>query len=101
MNLLRGYIGDGYPLCVDVPSQSYLKKGAKYHFLGSSSLPELMTDPVEFRTDSTVQKFVLDEESALAELLCNNGGSGDCQFQQIVSLPSDLECTGDECSVDT
>ena len=24
----RGYIGDGYPLCSDFPSKSFLKKGA-------------------------------------------------------------------------
>jgi len=100
-DLLGGYIGDGYPLCVDFPDQSYLKKGALYRFLGSSNLPEALSDPGQFATDESVIKFVLDDDSELKELLCNNGGSGDCQYRTSVTLSSDLSCTGNECNVDT
>ena len=58
-DLYGGYIGDQYPLCVDLPSKAFLKHGATYRLLGSSSLPELMHDPIEFATDNTIQKFVL------------------------------------------
>ncbi len=36
--LVGGYIGDRYPLCVDLPERGFLKIGATYRFLGSSPL---------------------------------------------------------------
>ena len=100
-SLIFSYIGDHYPLCSDFPDQSFLKKGATYRLLGSSNLPELMTDPGEFATDDSVIKFLLDEDSELKEVLCNNGGSGDCQYQTSITLSSDLGCIRNECNVDT
>lgn len=91
----------GYPLCADLPAQSFLKKGASYRFLGSSNIPELMADPPEFATDDSVIKLLLDNDSSLKELLCNEDGSGDCQYPASITLSSDLSCTGDECEVDT
>jgi len=35
IHLENGYIGDGYPLCVDLPDKEFLRKGAKYRLLGS------------------------------------------------------------------
>lgn len=32
-----GYLGDGFPLCSDLPPQRYLKRGARYKLTGSSS----------------------------------------------------------------
>ena len=43
MDLNDGYIGDGYPLCVDLPARVYLRRGARFRFLGydeqSDALP--------------------------------------------------------------
>ena len=35
-NLYGGYLGDGYPLCNEAPSRSFLRKGATYRLLGKS-----------------------------------------------------------------
>ena len=56
----HGYIGDMYPVCSDFPSKSFLRHGATYRFLGSSSLPELMEDPIEFATGDTITTVVLE-----------------------------------------
>ena len=34
-----GYIGDGFPLCSDLPSKHFLKKNAKYRLLGGDPKP--------------------------------------------------------------
>ena len=39
MNLYHGYLGDGLPLCEDLPSWAYLKKGATFVYLGNSKEP--------------------------------------------------------------
>ncbi len=96
-----GYIGDTYPLCTDLPYDSFLRKGATYRFLGSSSLPELMNDPAQFQTQSGIQKAVLDDVSQLRAVLCNPDNNGDCVFQNTVTIPSNLNCSGIECEVDT
>ena len=35
-NLYGGFLGDGYPLCNEAPSRSFLRKGATYRLLGKS-----------------------------------------------------------------
>lgn len=40
-NLYSGYIGDGVPLCADLPPKSYARKGATYRYLGESPFPKL------------------------------------------------------------
>ncbi len=97
----NGYIGDSYPLCADIPSRSFLKKGARFRFLGSSSLPELMNDPADFLTQSTIERFVLDSSSQLRMALCNPDQNGKCAFHHTVQIPSNLGCFGIECEVDT
>mmetsp|Transcript_1433 Transcript_1433/g.2264 ORF Transcript_1433/g.2264 Transcript_1433/m.2264 type:complete len:3782 (+) Transcript_1433:192-11537(+) len=98
--LNNGYIGDGYPLCVDFPDKSFLISGARYRLLGSSPLPELMTDPSEFASDSTIVPFELDQDSNLRTKLCNDA-TGSCDFEKTVVLTETLECVGQECDVDT
>jgi hypothetical protein len=100
-DLLGGYIGDGYPLCVDLPSKMFLRKGATYRLLGASSSPELMEDVSNFKTDPTVKKFVLDAASLLKAQLCNQDSQGFCQFGNSVTLASNLNCTAAECDADT
>eukprot|EP00804_Cyclotella_cryptica_P014145 CCRYP_005584-RA/>CCRYP_005584-RA protein AED:0.03 eAED:0.03 QI:259/1/1/1/0.94/0.9/20/117/3951 len=100
-DLLGGYIGDGYPLCVDLPPKMFLRKGAMYRLLGASSSPELMEDDSNFQTDQTIKKFVLDPSSQLKAKLCNTGSNGLCQFANSVTLESNLACIGLECDADT
>jgi len=96
-----GYIGDGLALCADFPSRMFLRKGASYRFLGSSSLPELMDDPAQLANDQTAKRVILNNASALRGALCNADLSGNCRYSNIVSLSSNLPCVGIECSVDT
>lgn len=100
-DLSGGYIGDGYPLCVDLPSKMFLRKGATYRLLGASSTPELMEDDSNFKTDSTIKKFALESSSQLKSKLCNQGTNGSCQFANSVTLDSNLACVGKECNADT
>ena len=94
-----GCIGDAYPICLDSPSRPFLRKGASFRFLGSSSLPELMTDPAEFATES-VERVILDQSSSLRTLLCNEDQGGNCVFKNSVTLSDNHNCTGIECEVD-
>ncbi len=97
----NGYIGDNYPLCNDLPSKSFLKKGANYRLLGGSSLPELMDDPADFSTEAETVRVTLGETSTLRSLLCNENQAGNCDFQNFVTLQTNHICTGIECDVDT
>ncbi len=94
-DLTGGFLGDRYLRCVDLPSQSFLKKGAMYTLRGGSPLSEYRIDPSEYATEDS-EKFVLDTTSALYQVL-NNGG----QYELTVELQEDLVCTGIECNVDT
>lgn len=103
-NLHGGYIGDGYPLCVDLPAKSFLKAGAKYRLLGGSTAPQLMSDNRYFLRDEfsqyeetfNITRFVLNETSPLYQTLHNGG-----QYNLTVELTSDLDCDNLECMVDT
>ena len=98
-----GYIGDRYPLCSDFPSRSFLRKGASYRFLGSSPLPELMTDPFDFGTNENgdIERVILEVASSLRSFLCNEDQNGNCAFETIVSLEEHLNCVGIECEIET
>ncbi len=95
-----GYIGDYYPLCEDLPEKAFLKEGATYRLLGSSSMPELMSDPHEFKTQEDIQRVVLESSSQLRDELCNSNDSDECQFSNTVILSDSKDCTGIECDVD-
>lgn len=95
------YIGDFYPLCVELPDKPFLRVGATYRFLGGSSLPELMDDPPEFESDSSTERVILDSTSSLRKELCNQNSSGKCQFSNTVVLQSSKDCTTIECDVET
>jgi hypothetical protein len=41
LDLDKTFIGDGYPLCADLPSKQFLKKGATYRLVGSAVRAEL------------------------------------------------------------
>lgn len=42
------WIGDRYPLCVDLPKHHFLKIGASFRFRGGSSLPQSQYVPGKF-----------------------------------------------------
>ena len=99
-DLTGGYIGDGFPLCVDLPEKMFLRKGAKYRLLGSSHSPELMEDHYNYKKDYAVKRFVLQSDSELKNTLCKSDG-GKCNFKTSVTLDANLECAGNECLADT
>ena len=104
IDLLDGYIGDGYPLCMDLPKRSFLRKGAKYRLLGSSTTLELHSNPTHHRNFDPLAKIVsLDPSSELYNLLCNptSLGGTDCNFRGEISLEENISCYGQECKVDT
>jgi len=96
----NSYIGDKVPLCVDLPKYQFLRKGAKYRLLGSSTYPHLHHQPQWwFDEGYEVTGFQLSTGSNLFSRLCN-GSPGNCNFQPEITLTSNLNCIGDECNVD-
>jgi hypothetical protein len=100
-DLTGGYIGDTYPLCVDVPDKMFLRPGATYRLLGADPMPELMVDHPDLRYGNlyNVKRMVLDPTGDLFAAL--NDGSG--TFSPLIELSSHLSCTSGtaECIVDT
>eukprot|EP00933_Yihiella_yeosuensis_P021713 TRINITY_DN1715_c0_g1_i2.p1 TRINITY_DN1715_c0_g1~~TRINITY_DN1715_c0_g1_i2.p1 ORF type:complete len:1866 (-),score=308.01 TRINITY_DN1715_c0_g1_i2:397-5517(-) len=86
-NLDGGFLGDGYPLCSDLPAGAFLEKGAVYEFLGHS------TDAKGI--------YTLDQASSLFGVLCANSSLGLCNYNLTVALPAVLPCHGSECQMDT
>ena len=96
-DLTDGYIGDGYPLCTDLPERMFLRKGAKYRLLGPNPLPELIKDNPDFANPNyDIKRFVL-APGPLRNALSQVGG----EWKGVVVLDSNLLCTGEECDVDT
>jgi hypothetical protein len=100
-DMTGGYIGDMYPLCSDLPSKMFLKKGASYRLLGLSTMPELIEDDPQFNNDPTLKRFVLTAGSSLKTTLCNADPNGSCQWKNTVTLEENINCTGKECDADT
>lgn len=99
MGLNRVYVGDGYPLCADLPSQHFLKQGATYRLLGPKAKPRLLNDPESWTESETIKRLSLDENSNLYQALCESSG-GACFYPGKVVLQSNVECTGVECEID-
>lgn len=100
MGLNRKYIGDGYPLCIDLPAQHFLKKGAKYRLLGGSPNPEMQLDPAAWLRDKKAVRLDLNPDGGLYSKLCSLQ-LGRCLFHSTVVLDESVECFGTECEVDT
>ena len=77
-----------------------MKKGATYRLLGGSPIPELISEPVEFETDDTIQRMELNLSSFLRQELCNPNKFEECQFQSKVVLSNSKTCIGIECEVE-
>ncbi|VEU38256.1 unnamed protein product [Pseudo-nitzschia multistriata] len=98
MGMNSKYVGDGYPLCSDLPRQHFLKEGAVYRLLGADPNPELLVDPSDWY-GAPAKRISLDfTSSPLALALCNGNGI-DCNPQSQVILKSDIRCTGIECEI--
>jgi len=82
-DLYGGYIGDGYPLCMDIPRYQFLAAGSEYEYAGKD-LQGL--EPV----------LDLASDSQLSKLLCAEQG-GECQPSVLKQLPEELSCVGAEC----
>jgi cullin-associated NEDD8-dissociated protein 1 len=101
MDLMKGYIGDTYPLCEDLPERQFLRIGAEYRLLGSHPLPILHSEPTDWENLNSLMRFSPSPDSALYNLLCNPDGSGDCHFIPRIKLKENLDCFGDECELDS
>ena len=103
MGLDRKYIGDGVPLCVDLPTKHFLKKGATYRLLGGSPAPTLMSDPKEWLTDKVAKRLKLlpNGVTSLFYKLCGTLNASNCTQKPKIVLNANLGCSGTECSVDT
>jgi len=77
------FLGDGYPLCSDLPTRGFLSQGAKYEFIG-------------YKYDGS-DVLVVNQESDLYGALCT--GSGACTFSLSVELERTLACHVDECKI--
>jgi hypothetical protein len=101
MGLNRNYIGDGKPLCADLPYQHFLKKGATYRLLGKTSTPELLNDPTDWSTDPFAKRVKLQPNGSdsLFTKLCGSDDAVSCQFKPKIVLESNLLCSGIECSL--
>ena len=95
-----GWLGDRYPLCVDLPKQHFLKLGATFVFRGDSSLPARHFNPMHWDSDESVKRFVLSPGSGLYQALCSPSADGSCNFSNIVTLDSNLLCFNKECRLD-
>jgi uncharacterized protein (DUF1800 family) len=103
--LQGGFLGDGYPLCAELPPRAYLLRGAKYEKTGANSL--LMGtkfDNLAGDTNETVRPHFAPSlrSSQLYAALCAADGGGRCAFPAAVVLDAPLACSGPvECGADT
>ena len=95
-----GWIGDRYPLCVDLPKYHFLKIGAKFVFRGDSSVPVKQFSPAHWDSDESIKRFVLSQGSGLYQKLCNPSEDGSCNYSSTIILDSNLLCFEKECVVD-
>ena len=95
------YIGDGLPLCSDLPERHFLRKGATYILLGSDSTARYHSETSNWSTKAGTVRTKLDESnSALYATLCNQDGqSGGCRYSPKVVLKEHLDCFGEECEI--
>lgn len=93
MGLNGNYIGDGYPLCNELPSNSFLRKGAKYRLLGNTIQSEIQN----ISSDREILR--LEKSSHLFDRLCQPQSNGKCAYSGIVYLRETLICSGIECNL--
>ena len=97
LGLDGNYVGDQYMMCADVPSQAFLRKGAKYRLLGNNKVSQVQHPQRDIQGNILTQ--VLDTSSDLFAQLCQNDGNG-CQFPSLVRLDQNINCFDTECVMD-
>jgi uncharacterized protein (DUF1800 family)/uncharacterized protein (DUF1501 family) len=98
----KGFIGDGYPLCNDLPKNEFLLPGSVYVNTGTHS------DEGKYYDDGPPthhyrQQFTPSNNgsSDLFNKLCSRKTSGGpCTFPDKITLSDKLQCNGDECDID-
>ena len=102
---LPGYVGDGQPLCEDLPKRAFLRQGATYEYVGPTPIPRKshLIHSGYGKTDPYLVWLELNRtNSGLYKALCDPGTNGGaCRFKSVLNLPATVECAGKECSVDT
>lgn len=93
MGLDGKYIGDAFPICSELPPDSFLKQGAKFRLLGKGKKSDIQHIP----TDAI--PLALDASSLLYQVLCDEDEDGNCSFPAVVNLSNDLDCDGEECEL--
>ena len=96
MDLVDGFIGDGFPACTDLPADMFLRKGTRYQFLGGTLVGS------DAKGEVNVVSLSLDDAGSplYRELCARSDGSGQCTFPDEVVLSDTLLCHGDECAID-
>ncbi len=91
------FVGDHVMLCIDLPKQAFLRKGAKYKLLGGSVSQS--QHPVK---DNKGQVVVheLSPQSNLATALCKEI-DGRCTYPSVVDLNHNIDCVQTECDYET
>jgi hypothetical protein len=99
MNLDDGYLGDQYPLCTHLPVRQFLRKGARYRYLGANNAnPVGMAEETSISADSTdVARLVLTSASSqLYAPLCGAAApGGPCTFPVDIEIRHNM----DDCGV--
>ena len=107
MDLHDRYLGDGHPLCAELPPRSFLRVGARYRYLGYNPVRATSADSgssLEYQQGLypwTPGHLALDPASALWPKLCAPDGNGGCTFVSEVTLEQNLPCHGVECGLET
>ena len=105
MDLYDGHLGDGYPVCNQLPRRHFLRKGARYSYLGRT--PSAKLQYLRYTTEQGGTFLELRSSSALYLRLCDAGGGGPtssrCRFPSDVELEEQIPCDSEDgtCSVDT
>lgn len=99
LGLRNRYVGDGYPACWDLPPQDFLRKGARYLYLGQDPMGKLNGDSTYVRNYPVMTLNAT--SSKLFQALCGaRGVDATCDTMRgEVILSSTIPCDGTECSV--
>lgn len=101
MGLNQNYIGDGVPLCADLPGKHFLMKGVTYRLLGVNPTPVVVSDPMEWASDPAAIRLKLLPGSSLFAKLCGSQNAASCTNEAKIVLDETVGCSGGECDVDT
>ena len=100
----KGFIGDGYPLCADLPSKNeFLMPGATYVNTGAHSDEGEWYDRDAASDRGVREQFTPSNtgSSQLFNTLCSRISSTEpCQFPDIIKVTNPIQCNGDECDID-